>query len=249
MRVANSIRHPSASQFDHASHARSRIEAETRARDQKKTPSHAQIIVGIGRGEGGIRFQSDGEAGGDEQRQADPRDDPEDTPPNLTERSFFRGRVIENAIPDSRVTMQVLVWANEVLLIAWGLIYLAFQPLLNKSRRDDGIQLGWRIADVATLVLLLLLDALMSPLTVAFPVLIVASAFWSRATQIIQSTLLSIAGYCLLILVHWRCHGALPNSYRHFHYLVALAILCLILVDQANRTRALARIGGARLRV
>ena len=43
----------------------------------------------------------------------------------------------------------------------------------------------------------------MSPLTVAFAVLIVASAFWARADQIIQATLLSMAGYGLLVLAYW----------------------------------------------
>ena len=147
------------------------------------------------------------------------------------------------------VTMLVLVWANQVILVAWGLISWACQRRLDRSRRDDGIQFGWRIADVVTLVLLIQLDdALLSPLTVAFAVLIVASAFWSRADQIIQTTLLSMAGYSLLVLVHWRCHGSLDHPYRHLHYLVALAILCLILVDQANRTRALVRIARTRLR-
>ncbi len=45
-------------------------------------------------------------------------------------------------------------------------------------------------------------DALMSPLTVAFAVLIVASAFWARADQILQTTLLSMAGYIIALVYH-----------------------------------------------
>ena len=91
-------------------------------------------------------------------------------------------------------------------------------------------------------------DALMSPLTVAFAVLIVASAFWLRANQIIQTTFLAMAGYGLLALTYRLFHPSLDRPYRHFHYLAGLAILCVMLVYQANRTRDLARIGGERLR-
>jgi hypothetical protein len=75
-------------------------------------------------------------------------------------------------------------------------------------------------------------------------VLIVASAFWARADQILQTTLLSMAGYIALVIIYWCSHGSLDHPYRHLHYLVALALLCLMLIHQANRTRALARIGG-----
>ncbi len=96
----------------------------------------------------------------------------------------------------------VLVWMNQAILAAWGLASWAFQRRLTRERRDGGLQLGWRLVDVAALCLLIELDdALMSPLTVAFAVLIVASAFWARADQILQTTLLSMAGYVLLALV------------------------------------------------
>jgi Protein kinase domain len=140
-------------------------------------------------------------------------------------------------------TAAVLVWANQVILFAWGLISWAFQRRLDRSQWDGGLQLGWRFADVTALVLLIQLDdALMSPLTVAFAVLIVASAFWSRANQIIQTTLLSMAGYILLALSYRLNHPELDRPYRHFHYLVGLALLGVMLTFQAKRTRALARI-------
>jgi serine/threonine-protein kinase len=147
-------------------------------------------------------------------------------------------------------TMAVLVWANQVILVAWGLISWAFQRQLDRSGRDGGLQLGWRIADVTVLCLLIELDdALMSPLTVAFAVLIVASALWARADQILQTTLLSMAGYILLVLSYRLTHPGLDRPYRHFHYLVGLALLGLMLTYQANRTRALAQISSARERV
>ncbi len=86
----------------------------------------------------------------------------------------------------------------------------------------------------------------MIPLTVAFAVLIVASAFWVRADQILQTTLLSISGCLALMLIYSRTHQGLDHWYRHFHYLIGLALLGLMLIHQTNRTRALKRICGAR---
>ena len=89
-------------------------------------------------------------------------------------------------------------------------------------------------------------DALMSPLTGAFAMLIVASAFWARADQILQTTYLSICGYLVLMLLYARTHGGLDHWYRHVHYLVGLTLVGLMLSHQANRTSALKCICGAR---
>jgi serine/threonine-protein kinase len=141
----------------------------------------------------------------------------------------------------------VLVWMTQVLLVAWGLASWAFQRQLTRKREDGGLQFGWRLVDVLALSLIIQLDdALMSPLTVFFAVLIVASAFWARAVQILQTTLLSMSGYVALALIYRLNHPDLDRPYRHLHYLVGLAMLGLMLIHQANRTRALARICGAR---
>ena len=104
---------------------------------------------------------------------------------------------------------------------------------------------GWSTWQPLTL-LIELDDALMSPLTVAFAVLIVASAFWARADQILQTTLLSMAGYVLLVLSFRYFHPGEDRTFRHFDYLVGLAAIGLMLTYQANRTRALARICAGR---
>jgi serine/threonine-protein kinase len=143
----------------------------------------------------------------------------------------------------------ILVYANQVIWIAWGLASWAFQRQLNRRPREGGIHLGWRVVDVTALVLLIELDdALMSPLTVAFAVLIVASAFWDSASQILQTTMLSMVGYGLLVLAYIKFHPDQDRPYRHLHYLVGLALLGVMLAYQANRTRALARICGERHR-
>ncbi|MFO0888989.1 MAG: serine/threonine-protein kinase [Isosphaeraceae bacterium] len=140
----------------------------------------------------------------------------------------------------------ILVWLNQAILLAWGFASWAFQRRLNRTGDQDGLQFGWRLVDVLVLALLIELDdALMSPLTVAFAVLIVASAFWARAGQIIQTTALSMAAYFLLVLSYRHFHPV-DRPWRHLHYLVGLAAIGLMLVYQANRTRALARICGER---
>ena len=128
-----------------------------------------------------------------------------------------------------------------MILVAWGLASWAFQRQLTREREDGGLQFGWRFVDVVALSLIIQLDdALMSPLTVAFAVLIVASAFWARAVQILKTTLLSMSAVTfLLVLIYRLNHGDLDHPYRHFHYLVGLALLGLMLIHQANRTRAL----------
>lgn len=138
-----------------------------------------------------------------------------------------------------------LVWVTQAILAAWGLASWAFQRQWNRRGGRDGLQFGWRIVDVAALGLLIDFDnALMSPLTVAFPVLIVASSFWASSRQVWMTTLLSMAGDFLLVLSDRTNHPGLDRPYRHFHYLVALSCLGLILSYQANRMRALMRICG-----
>ena len=105
-------------------------------------------------------------------------------------------------------------------------------PAHPEESRTAASRLGWRFVDVVALSLLIELDdALMSPLTVAFAVLVVASAFWARADQILQTTLLSMAGYILLVLIYRLNHADLDRPYRHFHYLVGLALLGLMLIS------------------
>src|SRR5262249_43360310 len=135
----------------------------------------------------------------------------------------------------------------QAIFVAWALASWAFQRQLNRRRDRGGLQFGWRLVDVAALTLLIELDdALMSPLTVAFAVLIVASAFWARADQVLPTTLLAMAGYVLLVVSFRYFPPGGDRPFRHFHYLVGLATVGLMLTYQANRTRALARICGDR---
>jgi serine/threonine-protein kinase len=141
-----------------------------------------------------------------------------------------------------------LVWVCQANLLVWGLASWAFQRRLNRSQDQGGPQFGWRLVDVAVLTLMIELDdGLMSPLTLFLAVPIVAAGFSARADRILHTTLLSMAGYVLLVLSYRLSHP--PEDYlpwRHFHYLAILAVLGLMQIYQANRTRALARFCGDR---
>jgi serine/threonine-protein kinase len=162
----------------------------------------------------------------------------------LIKRLVERSGVFGGSIPIEAI----LVGMNQAILIAWGLASWAFQRRLNRRRDQGGLEFGWRLADVAAMTLVIEFDdALMSPLIVVYTVLIVASALWARADEIRQTTLLSMAGYVLLVLSFRRFHP--PEEvllWRHFEYLACLAAIGLMLTYQANRTRALARICGDR---
>jgi hypothetical protein len=162
----------------------------------------------------------------------------------LVKRLVERSGVFGGSIPIEAI----LVWMNQVIFIAWGLASWAFQRQLNRRRDQGGLQFGWRLADVAATTLLIEFDdALMSPITIAFPLLIVASAFWAKADDIRRTTLLSMAGYALLVLSFRNFHPpGEVHLWRHFDYLVCLAAIGLMLGHQANRTRALARICAGR---
>jgi serine/threonine-protein kinase len=140
----------------------------------------------------------------------------------------------------------VLVSATEVALVLWGLISWVFQRQLERRRRDDGPQLAWRISDLAIVIFILLVDdAANSSLTVIFPVLIVASAFRVRRREILSTTLLAMAGYSYLVVMHRLTHYAWDHPYRHIHYLIWLALIGLMLAYQAKRTRLLMQYCGA----
>jgi serine/threonine-protein kinase len=154
---------------------------------------------------------------------------------------------VANRVREAGLVEPAIVCLNQVILVAWGLASWAFQRQLTRKGHGGGLQFGWRVIDVLALSLLIQMDdALMSPLPVAFAVLIVASAFWARADHVLQTTLLSMYGYLALVLAYGLGHSDFPHAYWHFHYLVGLALLGLMLIHQANRTRALARISGAR---
>jgi hypothetical protein len=134
-----------------------------------------------------------------------------------------------------------------LILLAWGDASWFFQRRLAEDPDRHGVRLGWWFVDVGALCLLIQFDdALMSPLTVAFPILIAASALSARADQVLWTTLFSGTGYLLLVFAYRLAHSDIDRSYRHIHCLVGLALLGLMLAYQANRTRALARICGDR---
>jgi serine/threonine-protein kinase len=167
----------------------------------------------------------------------------------LTADHWIRETWITSIFQSDAALNLLLITLNQVTLTAWGLACWAFQRQLNRRGEMGGIQFGWRVADVATLALVILLDdALMSPLTVFFAVLIVASGFWADPRQVLQSTGLSVAAYVALLATHGAIHGGFYRPYRHFHFIVGLSALGLMVAFQARRTRGLIRLRGTDIR-
>ncbi len=128
--------------------------------------------------------------------------------------SHWANRLADNGILGGYSSVvAVLVSLNQAILVAWGLASWAFQRQLTRKRKTVVLQFGWRFVDVTALCLLIAFDdALMSPLTVAFAVLIVASAFSASSDPILQTTVLSMGGYILLVLMSYWLNNFVPRS-------------------------------------
>ena len=160
---------------------------------------------------------------------------------------WVRGTALAAILPPGVPIEVPFAVLTQLILLAWGATSWCFQRLLERNPDRDRPRFAWWLVNIVSLCLLIQLDdALMSPLTVAFPVLITASALSGRAAQVLLTTLLSGSGYILLVVAYRFAHPALDRPYRHLHYLVGLALLGLIMIYQVNRTRALARVCGAR---
>ncbi|MBY0395894.1 MAG: hypothetical protein K2X91_05400, partial [Thermoleophilia bacterium] len=135
-----------------------------------------------------------------------------------------------------------LTWADQLLFLAWAVASVGFQHALDRRGWSRGIICAWLAADVACLTALLMLnDALASPLTVAYAVLIAASGLWSRWRIVAATTALAMAGYAALVVETWLAGEPLGYAYWHLHFLAGLAILGCITAHQVRRLRALGR--------
>ncbi len=74
---------------------------------------------------------------------------------------------------------------TQLILLTWGATSWFFQRMLERNPDRDRPRFAWWLVNIVSLCLLIQLDdALMSPLTVAFPILIAASALSGRAAQV-----------------------------------------------------------------
>ncbi|MBI1902191.1 MAG: serine/threonine protein kinase [Planctomycetia bacterium] len=145
-------------------------------------------------------------------------------------------------------------WTASVVLLWIGLSVVC-QRCLRSPRWAMTARFAWGAVDVVCLVLLLLMmgrqEGVMSPLIVAFPLLIVGSGIWFHRRLVWFVTGLSIAGYLVLMIAYALLHGsvaagAAPQAFEplahprfHIYFILAMAVLGCVVAYQVSRVRAL----------
>ncbi len=122
----------------------------------------------------------------------------------------------------------------------WMLSLLILQRVSRVEAWTDRARPAWIVIDVTYLTLLLwLLDAATSLLTVGYALLIVASGLWSRVRLVWLTTVASVVGYALLAIdIHSRISEP-PESYHPNVFLATLVVTGLIVAHQVRRFWAL----------
>jgi serine/threonine-protein kinase len=124
----------------------------------------------------------------------------------------------------------------------WALASVMFQRLLGRDWAPEVIPLAWSGTDVVLLTAVLVLDdALTSPLIVGYPLLVAASGLWFRVPLVWFTTAIAVAGYAVLVLDAWRSRPAMANPHHHVIFMVALAVLGFVVAYQVKRVRVLSR--------
>jgi serine/threonine-protein kinase len=125
----------------------------------------------------------------------------------------------------------------------WGLASVICQRLLARGEVWGRVgRYVWSAVDVASLTALLLLDgALVSPVTVGFPVLIAASGLWFQVRLVCFTTALAAVAYTALVLVFWINDEAVEGLHKHIIFMVGLIVLGFVVAYQVQRVRALSR--------
>ena len=142
-------------------------------------------------------------------------------------------------------------WTISLLLAAWAIGSVICQQGMESQRWSISTRFVWGTLDSALLLAVLLVsDGAASPLIVAYPLLIVASAFWFRVRFVWFIGGLSLLSYGVLIVdFYWRRDDAFREQFdttfdRHMIFLVALLLLGLMVAYLVHRVRTLSRYYG-----
>jgi serine/threonine-protein kinase len=118
---------------------------------------------------------------------------------------------------------------------------LIFQALLNRPRWSSLARYTWATADMilfATLVMIS--DALTSPLVAGFYLLVAASGLWFRERLVWYTTGLAVAAYASMIgLLAVAKPSDLATAQHHILFLVGLVVAGSVVSYQVKRVRAL----------
>ncbi|MCI0376348.1 MAG: serine/threonine protein kinase [Gemmataceae bacterium] len=128
------------------------------------------------------------------------------------------------------------------ILALWGLLSAVCQRLMRTVSWSDDVRFLWAGLDVVLYTWVMVVDeALLSPIIIGYPLLVAASGLWFRVPLVWFTTAIAEASYMVLMLEWWVRTGALEGLHKHIMLLVGLAMLGFITSYQVNRVRALSR--------
>jgi serine/threonine-protein kinase len=130
----------------------------------------------------------------------------------------------------------------QLLLAGFAVLSIICQGLIRRNRRPDLVRHIWLGVDGIILTAVLWrVDAVYSPVLIAFSLYIVASGLWFRVGLVWFTTGMAIAGYLVLVGEAATRDALGPNPHFHIHHVVGLVALGLMVSYQVQRVRALSR--------
>lgn len=143
------------------------------------------------------------------------------------------------------MTVTALRWTNQAMLASWGLAVCVFQRWSYRAGWTGWSRRAWLTTDIVFMTAVLELnDGLMSPLTVAFAALIVASGLWFHVPTVAYTTALSVAAYVALIAFNRYAGRSDPGPVHKYHhyYIIGLAAIGVMVTFLVLRVRALVQL-------
>jgi len=130
----------------------------------------------------------------------------------------------------------------------WALLSVLCQWLMEKDASGKAVPCLWASVDAVCLTAVLWLDGAMpGALIASFPVLVAMSGLWFRPPVVGVTTLLTMLGYCFLVLDNVFHGRPVEQVNWHVAFLVFLMLTGLAVAFQAHRVQALGRFYGRHL--
>jgi eukaryotic-like serine/threonine-protein kinase len=142
-------------------------------------------------------------------------------------------------IQDDRV--RLIYWQVKGVLVLWVALAAVFQWLLRRPEWEEAIPYVWSAIDVLILsATLVLVNGVVSPLDIGFPLLIAASGLWFRE-RLVWFT----AGFCAVAYLGLTAYVLAADkdtvAVRHPIFLAGLGVMGYIVSHQVRRVRTLSR--------
>ena len=131
------------------------------------------------------------------------------------------------------------------LVAIWAVASIVFQQFLDSRRWTMPARFGWGTLDsLMLLAVLLTADGAASPLTIGYPLLIVASGLWFRVRFVFYMAVLSLVSYGVLVADFYYRRPELQNNFdaginRHVIFAVGLVIMAMAVAYLVHRLRML----------